>query len=208
MNHIPYTLPDLPYDYAALEPVINAEIMLLHHQKHHQAYVNNLNQALKKLDTVETQQNLTQLIALEPSLRFNGGGHINHSLFWEMLAPPSLGGGQPPKHELLKEIEKTWGTLDNFLKIFIDFSVAIQGSGWTWLSFCPQKRELMIQATVNQDPLEATTGKLPIFGVDVWEHAYYLQYKNARMDYLKAIPQIINWEYIESRFNEIVHFKK
>ncbi|ETF37404.1 superoxide dismutase [Chlamydia pecorum] len=207
MNFIPYVLPDLPYDYDALEPVISAEIMMLHHQKHHQGYVNNLNQVLNKMNVADARQDLNQMIALEPSLRFNGGGHINHSLFWEMLAPPGQGGGVPPKHELLKAIEKVWGTLDNFLKQFIEFSVAIQGSGWAWLGFCPSKQELMLHATVNQDPLEATTGKLPILGIDVWEHAYYLQYKNCRLDYLQAIPKIINWEYIEYRYNEIVSAK-
>lgn len=198
-----YTLPELPYDYDALEPVISAEIMQLHHQKHHQGYINNLNEALKKLEVVTTQQDLTSLVALEPSLRFNGGGHINHSLFWEMLVPPSQGGGQPPKHELLAMIEKFWGTFDQFLKQFIEFSVAIQGSGWGWLAFCPKKKELSLRATANQDPLEATTGLIPLLGVDVWEHAYYLQYKNVRLDYLKAFPQIINWHYIEKRFSEL-----
>ncbi|EPP36939.1 iron/manganese superoxide dismutase family protein, partial [Chlamydia psittaci 84-8471/1] len=148
---------------------------------------------------------LTRLIALEPTLRFNGGGHINHSLFWEMLAPIGQGGGVPPKHGLLKLIEKFWGTFDNFLKEFIKFAAPIQGSGWAWLAFCPEKQELMLHATANQDPLEATTGKVPLLGVDVWEHAYYLQYKNVRLDYLKAIPQVINWGYIEKRFSEITN---
>ncbi|ASD30508.1 superoxide dismutase [Chlamydia abortus] len=203
MTFVPYTLPPLPYDYSALEPVISAEIMHLHHQKHHQGYINNLNEALKKLDLADVQQDLTQLIALEPTIRFNGGGHINHSLFWEMLAPIGQGGGVPPKHGLLKLIEKFWGTFDNFLKEFIKFAAPIQGSGWAWLGFCPEKQELTLHATVNQDPLEATTGKVPLLGVDVWEHAYYLQYKNVRLDYLKAIPQVINWGYIEKRFSEI-----
>lgn len=122
-----------------------------------------------------------------------------------MLAPIGQGGGTPPKHELLKLIERFWGTFDNFLKNFIEFAAPIQGSGWAWLAFCPKKRELMLHATVNQDPLEATTGKLPLLGVDVWEHAYYLQYKNVRLDYLKAIPQIINWGYIEERFSDMTN---
>ncbi|EYE62946.1 superoxide dismutase [Mn] 1, mitochondrial [Bacteroides fragilis str. S6L5] len=200
-----YSLPELPYDYADLEPVLSEEIMFLHHQKHHQGYVNNLNDALKKMDLANQQQDLTRIISLEPALRFNGGGHINHSLFWEMLAPIGRGGGTPPKHELLKLIERFWGTFDNFLKNFIEFAAPIQGSGWAWLAFCPKKRELMLHATVNQDPLEATTGKLPLLGVDVWEHAYYLQYKNVRLDYLKAIPQIINWGYIEERFSDMTN---
>ncbi len=198
-----YMLPDLPYDYDALEPVISAEIMQLHHQKHHQGYINNLNEALKNLDVAIATQDLTKLIAISPALRFNGGGHINHSLFWEMLAPQDKGGGVPPRHELLKLIEKFWGSFDNFLKNFINSSAAVQGSGWGWLAFCPQKQELMIQTTANQDPLEATTGMIPLLGVDVWEHAYYLQYKNVRLDYLKSFPRIINWDYIENRFVEM-----
>lgn len=203
MSVVPYSLPELPYDYDALEPVISAEIMELHHKKHHQGYVNNLNEALKKLDKSKDLQDLTGLIALEPALRFNGGGHINHSLFWEMLAPTDKGGGIPPKHELLRLIEAFWGTFDHFLKAFTDFSATIQGSGWGWLAFCPKRQVLSIQATSNQDPLEATTGRIPLLGVDVWEHAYYLQYKNVRADYLKSLVKIINWEYIERRFAEL-----
>lgn len=203
MSVVPYSLPTLPYDYDALEPVISAEIMELHHKKHHQGYINNLNEALKNLDKSKSLQDLTGLIALDPVLKFNGGGHINHSLFWEMLAPIDQGGGNPPKHELLRLIETYWGTFDHFLKAFIGSAAAIQGSGWNWLAFCPQQRVLSIQATANQDPLEATTGKIPLLGVDVWEHAYYLQYKNVRADYLKSIVKILNWDYVERRFSEI-----
>lgn len=203
MSVVPYSLPELPYDYDALEPVISVEIMELHHRKHHQGYVNNLNDALVELDQIKEQQDLTGLIALDPVLRFNGGGHINHSLFWEMLAPIDQGGGVGPKYELLKLIEHFWGTFDHFLKVFTGFAATIQGSGWGWLAFCPKQRVLSIQATANQDPLEATTGKIPLLGIDVWEHAYYLQYKNVRADYLKSIVKIINWEYIERRFSEI-----
>lgn len=196
-----YTLPELPYAYDALEPVISGEIMQLHHQKHHQTYINNLNEALKKLDISSTRQDLTGLIALNSSLRFNGGGHINHSLFWETLAP--IGEGGALKHELLKLIEAFWGTFDTFLKKFTEAALAVQGSGWGWLGYCPQKKELSICTTSNQDPLEATTGKIPLLGVDVWEHAYYLQYKNARAEYLKVFPQIINWSFVERRFVEL-----
>lgn len=199
----PFTLPELPYSYDALEPVISAEIMQLHHQKHHQAYVNNLNDALARLERKQELQDLSGMIAIEPALRFNGGGHINHTLFWEMLAPVAQGGGLPPRHELLQAIEMHWGSLDQCLKQFVEFSVAIQGSGWGWLAFCPKKKALSFQATANQDPLEATTGKIPLLGIDVWEHAYYLQYKNARLDYLKSIITIINWDYIERRFVEL-----
>lgn len=207
MDLVLFSLPELPYEYDELEPIISAEIMQLHHQKHHQAYVTNLNNAMDKLNESSAQQELTSIINLNPIIRFNGGGHINHSLFWEVLAPPSKGGGVPPKHELLKGIEKFWGSYDNFLKKFVEFATPIQGSGWAWLAYDSKNKTISLQSTANQDPLEATTGLIPLLGVDVWEHAYYLQYKNARADYLKAINQIINWNYIENRFIEITHKK-
>lgn len=204
MNIPQFTLPDLPYDYDALEPVISAEIMILHHQKHHQAYVNNLNAALRGLDQAVDQMDLVGLIALHPALKFNGGGHINHSLFWEMLAPTNLGGGQAPQHDLLRMLEKHWGTFDQFLRVLTDEGAKLQGSGWVWLGYCKQTKHVRVCATQNQDPLEATTGLVPLLGIDVWEHAYYLQYKNARPDYLKSILGIINWNFIEERFVKLI----
>ncbi len=189
-----YTLPDLPYEYAALEPVISREIMELHHGKHHRAYVNNLNAALEQSATAD----LSTQIALQKAIKFNGGGHINHSIFWTNLAPKGIGGGHPSGH-LGQAIEKQWGSFDNFVKKFNSKAVAIQGSGWCWLAYHPDCGAIRLIPYANQDPCSAE-GWVPLLGIDVWEHAYYLQYKNARADYLSAIWQIINWHSIEERY--------
>lgn len=195
-----YQLPDLEYDYSALEPVIAGEIMQIHHQKHHQTYVNKLNEALEKYAEAEAKNDLEKMIALQPAIRFNGGGHLNHSIFWTNLAPQSEGGGEAPTGSLHDEITKVWGSFDQFVEAFNAKTGAIQGSGWGWLAFCKQHKHLTIATCANQDPLFATTGLVPLLGVDVWEHAYYLQYKNARPDYLKNIWKVVNWTNIKKRF--------
>lgn len=196
------SLPDLPYDYSALEPVISGEIMELHHKKHHQAYVNNLNAALEKSAAAEASEDLSTLVKLQPAIRFNGGGHINHSLFWTSLAPKNKGGGSPPEGELLKAINENFGSFDLFIEKFNTQTAAIQGSGWGWLAQCPESGMIFITQTANQDPLLGTQGFLPLLGIDVWEHAYYLQYKNARPDYLKAIWGVVNWKEVAARFKQ------
>nr|QED22039.1 manganese superoxide dismutase [Cristaria plicata] len=193
-----HTLPDLPYDYNALEPYISAEIMKLHHQKHHNAYVTNLNVAEEKLAEALAKKNLSQVISLQPALKFNGGGHINHSLFWEVLCP--TGGGEP-KGDLMDIIRRDFGLFENMKNELINRSVAIQGSGWGWLGYNPVTGRLRINTIANQDPLEPTTGLIPLFGIDVWEHAYYLQYKNVRADYVKAIFNVANWENVTKRLH-------
>ena len=193
-----YQLPDLPYDYSALEPVISGEIMELHHKKHHQAYVNNLNAALEKYQEAEDKNDMSQMIALQSAIKFNGGGHINHSIFWEILGPKSEA---KPTGNLLKAIEKDFGSLEKLQEKFNAQTAAIQGSGWGWLGLHKESKKLQIATCLNQDPL-STQGLIPIFGVDVWEHAYYLQYKNVRPDYVKAIWQVFNWKKIEERFEK------
>nr|AFI24612.1 Mn-superoxide dismutase [Cyclina sinensis] len=190
-----HTLPDLPYDYNALEPVISNEIMQIHHQKHHQTYVDNLNATEEKLAAAVAENNLSQVIALQPALKFNGGGHINHSIFWEILSP---NGGGTPTGDLLELIKKDFGSFDNMKEELTQASVGIQGSGWGWLGYSKNGR-LKIVTCANQDPLQPTTGYFPLFGIDVWEHAYYLQYKNVRPDYVKAIFQVANWEKVGER---------
>jgi len=191
-----HTLPDLPYDYNALEPTISAEIMQLHHSKHHATYVNNLNMLEDKLGEAKEKNNITQIIALEPGLRFNGGGHINHTIFWQNLSPK---GGGEPSGELLEAIKRDFGSFSNLKTRLTDASVAIQGSGWGWLGYNKATGRLQVHACPNQDPLEATTGLVPLFGIDVWEHAYYLQYKNVRADYVKNIFNIANWQDVAGR---------
>ncbi|XP_048766709.1 superoxide dismutase [Mn], mitochondrial-like isoform X2 [Ostrea edulis] len=192
-----YTLPDLPYDYNALEPYISADIMKLHHMKHHQTYVNNLNVAEDKLEEAIQKEDVNAIIQLQSAIKFNGGGHLNHSIFWETLSPK---GGGEPDGALKDMILQEFGTFDALKKAMTEASVGVQGSGWGWLGFDKAAHSLRIVTCANQDPLQATTGLVPLFGIDVWEHAYYLQYKNVRPDYVNAIWNIVNWKNVTERF--------
>jgi len=195
-----YTLPALPYDFSALEPVISAEIMNLHYTKHHQGYVTNLNKALEQYCDAECKGDLPAMIALQQAIKFNGGGHINHSIFWTNLAPKNQGGGTAPNGKLADAIKQEFGSLDKFIEQFSAKTVAIQGSGWGWLGFNKAKNRLEIVTCENQDPL-STKGLVPLLGVDVWEHAYYLQYKNVRPEYVKKIWEVVNWKNVSDRYN-------
>ncbi|XP_065842424.1 superoxide dismutase [Mn], mitochondrial-like [Oscarella lobularis] len=197
MMRLKHTLPDLPYDYSALEPTISGQIMELHHSKHHAAYVNNLNIAEEKLGEAISKNDTGAHIALQPALKFNGGGHINHSIFWTNLCP---GGSAHPKGDLMNAITKDFGSLENLQTALSAKAVAVQGSGWAWLGYSKSENRLQLAACANQDPLEATTGLVPLLGIDVWEHAYYMQYKNVRPDYVKAIWDVVNWENVLQRF--------
>lgn len=192
-----FTLPRLPYAYDALEPVLGAELMELHHSKHHAAYVSNLNAALDKCEEAERRGDLEAIVQLQPTMRFNAGGHVNHSMFWENLCPPGKGG--KPEGPLAEAIVKRWGSLEGFKTEFNAKATSVQGSGWCWLAVDPTTKGLSIVTTANQDPC-ATLGLRPILGVDVWEHAYYLTYKNARGTYLTAIWEIVNWHDVSRRF--------
>lgn len=196
-----YKLPDLPYDFSALEPVISAEIMQLHYTKHHQAYVNNLNAALEKYHEAESKGDVAGMIAHQQAIKFNGGGHVNHSIFWTTLAPVGKGGGEAPHGELASAIKGEFGSFETFVEKLSAASVAIQGSGWGWLGLNKASGKLIIASCANQDPL-STLGHEPLFGIDVWEHAYYLQYKNVRADYVKNIWKIVNWKNVEERYSK------
>lgn len=196
-----YKLPDLPYDFNALEPVINAEIMNLHYSKHHAGYVTNLNKALEQLAEAEQKNDIAAQIGLQSAIKFNGGGHVNHSIFWTNLAPTSKGGGTPPEGALAKAIDQDFGSLDKFVEQMSAKAVAIQGSGWGWLGYNKPRKHLEIVTCDNQDPL-VIKGLIPLLGIDVWEHAYYLQYKNVRADYVKAIWKIINWKNVAERYDQ------
>ena len=200
-NHSVYQLPDLPYDYSALEPVISAEIMELHYTKHHKGYVTNLNSALEKYCGAEAKNDLPAMVALQPAIKFNGGGHINHTIFWELLSPIGKEGGGAPKGDLAKMIERDFHSFDLFKEKLSSMATAIQGSGWGWLGYNKGAKKLELATCANQDPL-STQGLIPILGIDVWEHAYYLQYKNVRADYVKAIWQIFHWKHIEEKFTK------
>ncbi|KAL2165786.1 hypothetical protein VTG60DRAFT_3829 [Thermothelomyces hinnuleus] len=195
-----YTLPALPYAYDALEPHISAQIMELHHSKHHQAYVTNLNKALEAHVTAVAQGDVAAQIALQQAIKFNGGGHINHSLFWKNLAPAGSDEASLDRaRTLVKEIEKTWGSFDQFKAAFSAALLGIQGSGWGWLvREAGNGAGLRIVTTKDQDPVVG--GDVPIFGVDMWEHAYYLQYLNGKAAYVENIWNVINWKTAEERF--------
>jgi len=195
-----HSLPDLKYDFNALEPYISADIMKLHYQKHHQTYVNNLNITEEKLAEAMEKKDVQAIISLQPALKFNGGGHINHSIFWENLSPK---GGGEPTGDLMDALRLNFNSFENFKNMMVAASVGIQGSGWCWLAFNPASGRLRLEVCPNQDPLTAATGGLiPLFGIDVWEHAYYLQYKNVRPDYVKAIFNVANWEDVSNRLAE------
>ncbi len=193
-----YELPELPYDFGALEPVISGQIMELHYLKHHKTYVEKLNAALEEYAEAEKKKDLPKMIALEKQIKFNGGGHINHSIFWKNLAPVGKGGGEPPQGELAKLIKNSFGSLEEFIEKFSGMTVAIQGSGWGWLGWDKVKKSLVTTTCANQDPL-STLGYEPLLGIDVWEHAYYLQYKSGRADYVKNIWKVVNWKDVEKR---------
>lgn len=176
--------------------------MQLHHQKHHATYVNNLNVSEEKIYEAKQRGSITDQIALTPALKFNGGGHINHSIFWTILCK---NGTSEPEGELAEAIKRDFGSYQRMVDILVATSSSIQGSGWGWLGYNKQMNRLEIEACSNQDPLLATTGLHPLFGIDVWEHAYYLQYKSARVDYVKNIFKIANWRRVEELFGKAKH---
>lgn len=195
-----FTLPQLPYAFDALEPHIDAKTMEIHHGKHHQAYVNNLNKAIEGTDNAD--KSLEELVknagSISPAVRNNGGGHWNHSFFWTILSP---NGGQP-SGDLAADIDSTFGSLEGLKEKFNAAGGARFGSGWAWLIVKDGKLE--VTSTPNQDnPLMdvAETKGTPILGVDVWEHAYYLNYQNRRPDYLAAFWNVVNWEKVAELYN-------
>ncbi|KAI5078896.1 hypothetical protein GOP47_0006567 [Adiantum capillus-veneris] len=190
-----YSLPELSYDYGALEPYISGEIMELHHSKHHKTYITNFNTALEKLHDAKDPQSI---VSLQSALNFNGGGHINHTIFWKNLAPKSLGGGEGPQGPLASAISTQYGSLEKLIAKMNSVGAAVQGSGWVWLGLNKELKHLLVETTANQDPL-VNKGLVPLLGIDVWEHAYYLQYKNVRPDYLKNIWNVVNWKDVSQR---------
>lgn len=198
---MPYTLPALPYAYDALEPHFDARTMEIHHTKHHQAYINNVNAALegspladKPVDELVMDLNAVPE-NIRTAVRNNGGGHANHSLFWTVLSPK--GGGQPDG-ELAAAIEKACGSFDAFKEQFSKAAATRFGSGWAWLSV-KSDGSLVVESTANQDtPL--SEGRTPILGLDVWEHAYYLHYQNRRPDFIAAFWHLVNWPEVARRF--------
>ncbi|MET4581324.1 Fe-Mn family superoxide dismutase [Conyzicola nivalis] len=192
-----YTLPDLPYDYSALEPSISGAIMELHHSKHHQAYVTGANTALAQLAEARDSDNLAYVNKLEKDLAFNLGGHVNHSIFWTNMSP---NGGDKPTGDLAAAIDDHFGSFDKFTAHFTATAMGVQGSGWSVLAWDSiGQRLIIVQFFDQQGNLPA--GIVPLLMLDVWEHAYYLDYKNVRADYVKAFWAITNWENVQQRFD-------
>lgn len=198
-----YELPELPYAYDALEPHIDKETMNIHHTKHHNTYVTKLNEAVAGKQDLESKS-VEELVAnlnavpenIRTAVRNNGGGHANHSLFWKLLSP---NGGGAPTGELAEAINSKFGSFDQFKEDFAAAAAGRFGSGWAWLVV--NNGELEITSTPNQDsPL--SEGKTPILGLDVWEHAYYLNYQNRRPDYIKAFWNVVNWDEVARLYSE------
>jgi Fe-Mn family superoxide dismutase len=196
-NMATYTLPDLPYDFAALEPHISGKIMELHHDKHHQAYVTGANTALEQLAEARDSGNLANVNKLEKDLAFNLGGHVNHSIFWTNLSPE---GGGEPEGELKDAIAEFFGDFEKFKAHFTAAATGIQGSGWAVLSWDVLGEQLIIQQLFDQQSNTAQ-GTVPIFQLDMWEHAFYLDYLNVKADYVKAVWNIANWRNVAQRLD-------
>jgi len=195
-----FSVPDLPYPYDALEPHIDEETMRIHHDKHHQAYVDKANAALEGTewadrDVEDVLRNLSSLPGdKQAAVRNNAGGHYNHTLFWQMMSPD---GGGEPSGDLASAIGETFGSFDSFKEEFKNAGIARFGSGWAWL--VKDNDGLAVVSTPNQDS-PISDGTTPLLGVDVWEHAYYLKYQNKRPEYLDAFWNVVNWDYVAERF--------
>ncbi len=193
-----YTLPDLAYDFGALEPHINAEIMELHHDKHHAAYVKGANEALEKLATAREKDDFSTITQLEKNLAFHLSGHVLHSLFWTNLGPD--GGGEPTA-AVAEQIGTDFGSFERFRSHMIEAATSIQGSGWALASWEPTARRIIVQQ-VHDHQGNHGQGTDPLLAIDAWEHAYYLQYKNVKADFFEALWNVVNWNDVAQRLTE------
>ena len=198
-----YKLPDLPYDYNALEPHISGKIMELHHDKHHAGYVKNANSVLDQLEEERQKEDFDRLAALERSLAFNLSGHILHSIFWTNMTPK---GGGTPKGDFAKAIQKDFGDFDRFRKQLTQVAVTIMGSGWAALVWEPIGKTLLITQIYDHQSNLAQAG-VPIMVLDAWEHAYYLQYQNRKTEFFEAVWQVWNWQDIAARYASATQLK-
>ncbi|MGV2386530.1 MAG UNVERIFIED_CONTAM: superoxide dismutase [Thermobifida fusca] len=194
----PYTLPELPYDYSALEPWISGEIMELHHDKHHAAYVKGANDALEQLAEAREKNDLGKVNLLQKNLAFNLAGHVNHTVFWPNLSPD---GGDKPEGELGAAIDDAFGSFDAFRAHFSAAATGIQGSGWAILAWDILGQRLIIEQLYDHQG-NLAAGSYPLLMLDMWEHAFYLQYKNVKADYVKAFWNVVNWADVAKRFED------
>lgn len=195
-----YTLPDLPYDPAALEPHYSAEVVTLHHDKHHAAYVTGLNTTMDRLEEARQKSDYDTIVGLEKTLAFNLSGHVLHSIFWTNLSPS---GGERPGGELAAAIVEHFGSFDAFKAQMTQATTTVQGSGWGALAWEPLGKRLYIEQIYDHQGNTGQSG-LPLLVFDAWEHAYYLQYKNVRADFVTALWNIVSWENVASRFDKAV----
>jgi Fe-Mn family superoxide dismutase len=200
-----YVLPDLPYAYDALEPHIDAETMEIHHSKHHAGYVRGLNRALERLRDIREGTGDVGLVQhWSRQLAFHGSGHVNHTLFWLNMASPSAGGGAFPDGALSERINRDFGSFAQFAAHFKAAAGSVEGSGWAWLAWEPVAHRLIIMQMENQQHADMT-GAVPLLGIDVWEHAYYLRYQNRRSAYVDAFMNVVNWGFVAERFEAASH---
>jgi Fe-Mn family superoxide dismutase len=192
-----YKLPDLPYDYAALEPHYSARMLELHHDKHHAAYVKGANTTLERLAEARNREDFESIVGLEKTLAFNLSGHVLHSLFWKNLSPP---GADVPEGKLARAIDDHFGSFADFRKHMSKAAETVQGSGWAALAWEPLGRSLVVEQIYDHQG-NIGSGSLPLLVIDAWEHAYYLQYQNERPRYIEAIWNVVNWEDVQNRFD-------
>jgi Fe-Mn family superoxide dismutase len=191
-----YTLPPLTYDYGALEPHISGQIMELHHDKHHAAYVKGANTALEKLAAAREKDDYATIAKLQKDLAFNLSGHVLHSLFWQNLSP---GGGGEPSGELATQITNNFGGFDRFKKHMIEAANTIQGSGWALAAWDPASKRIIIEQVYDHQGNHGQ-GTMPLLAIDAWEHAFYLQYKNVKADFFNAVWNVFDWEDVANKF--------
>ncbi|GAB4063395.1 superoxide dismutase [Angustibacter speluncae] len=193
-----YSLPDMPYDYAALEPAITGEILELHHAKHHAAYVKGANDVLDRMAESREKDDFSSIVGLEKTFAFNLSGHVLHTLFWQNLSPD---GGDRPDGELRAAIDDHFGSFDAFSKQLTSATTLVQGSGWGVLAWEPVSRRLVVEQVYDHHG-NVGMASTPILVFDAWEHAYYLQYKNVRPDYVEKLWSLINWDDVKARFDQ------
>ena len=194
-----YTLPDMPYDYCALEPAITGEVLELHHAKHHAAYVQGANDTLEQLAEARETQQLDGLVGLEKTLAFNLSGHVLHSIFWENLSPD---GGGRPDGALGGAIDGHFGSFDAFAQQLSTATTGVQGSGWGVLAYQPLGRRLIVEQVYDHQG-NVGVGSIPLLVFDAWEHAYYLQYRNLRPDYVQQLWSLVNWADVAARYADV-----
>ena len=206
LDMVTFSLPDLPYSYNALEPYIDAQTMEIHHSKHHQKYIDTFNATLEKISPALNDKSAIEILSnindvpesVRGAINFNGGGYYNHKIFWKNMKP---NGGGEPGGVLADAINASFGSFANFKEDFTSKTAPLQGSGWGWLVYNPSSKNVEYKATSNQtSPI--TENLIPLLGIDVWEHAYYLKYQNKRPDYISAWWNVINWDDVESRLQK------